>query len=93
VPFHEVHAKISFSAYLVRFSIIELVNGPLAQFAGRDARNYAAISAFVLAWLMVVAAAIAFSTFTYHLNESPGIALGRRLITTRRLLRQARSPI
>jgi peptidoglycan/LPS O-acetylase OafA/YrhL len=85
--------KISFSAYLTHFSMIELVNGPLAQFVGRDARDYAAIGAFVVGWLVVVATTIAFSTFTYYLIEGPGIALGRRVITPRRGLRQARPSI
>ena len=85
--------KVSFSAYLVHFSIIELIEGPLRQFAGRDARDYAAIGAFGLAWLVVVAATIAFSTCTYYLIEAPGIALGRRLITARPRVPQMRSPV
>lgn len=83
--------KVSFSAYLTHFSIIQLVSGPLAQFAGRDARNYAAIGAFALGWLAVVAATIAFSTCTYHLIEGPGIMLGRRVNALRQAVRLAPS--
>jgi peptidoglycan/LPS O-acetylase OafA/YrhL len=81
--------KVSFSAYLIHFSVIELINGPLASFAGRDEHDYAAIGAFALGWLAVVAATIIFSTFTYHLIEDPGIKLGRRVIAMQRGLRRA----
>ncbi len=81
--------KISFSAYLTHFSVIELVAEPLARFAGRDARDYAAIGAFALGWLAVVAATIIFSTLTYHLIEAPGISLGRRVIAVCQGMRRA----
>jgi peptidoglycan/LPS O-acetylase OafA/YrhL len=84
--------KVSFSAYLTHFSIIQLVKGPLARVAGVDVYGYAAIGAFALGWVSVVAATIAFSTCTYHLIERPGIAFGRHVIALRRSLRVARPP-
>jgi peptidoglycan/LPS O-acetylase OafA/YrhL len=81
--------KISFSAYLVHFSVIELISGPLARFSARDKHDYSAILAFTLAWLAVVAITIIFSTCTYYLIEDPGIKLGRRVIALQQRLRRA----
>lgn len=89
-PYAAAMGKVSFSAYLVHFAVLQ----GLALFPGlydAQAVGYAAILAFVLTW--PVAALLTFGTAwcSYWAIEAPGIMLGRALIRRRRADAAARS--
>jgi peptidoglycan/LPS O-acetylase OafA/YrhL len=71
--------KVSFSAYLIHFAIIDVMTVWFPSLSGLQSSGYWAILAFSLVCPLVVALTVAASALTYHLIEEPGIALGRSI--------------
>jgi len=72
--------KVSFSAYLVHFAVIDAFSTAEWAAGFRDQRNYAAILAYGVGWIGVAAVTVGLSAISHHLVEKPGIAIGKKLI-------------
>jgi peptidoglycan/LPS O-acetylase OafA/YrhL len=72
--------KVSYSAYLTHFFVLDKLSGPLMR--GLDGLGLPPHSPlrFASLYLAAVAGTLLLSTVTYHLIESPGQQLGRYLI-------------
>ena len=75
--------RVSFSAYLLHFAVIELVLNRHRSFFHMDAAGWNAIAVFAGATLVVIALTCVFSTITYLTVEKPMMRLAKRLTTKR----------
>ena len=75
--------KVSFSAYLLHFAVIELVLKPHGAFFHLDATGWTAIAVFVGVLAVVVAVTCFFSTVTYLAVEKPMMQVAKRLTRRR----------
>jgi peptidoglycan/LPS O-acetylase OafA/YrhL len=75
--------KVSFSAYLLHFAVIELVLNRHRGFFHLDATSWSAIAVFAGATLVVIAVTCFFSTLTYLAVEKPMMQLAKRLTAKR----------
>lgn len=76
--------KVSFSAYLIHFAVIDGIIQSFPSLSGIGATGYWAILAFCLGWLAVVVMTIAASACSYRFIEEPGMGLGRWMIAAQR---------
>lgn len=74
--------KVSFSAYLLHYAAIEIATSHPRLFH-TDASGMAAVAAFAVAWLAVLAMTFAGAWCTYHAVERPMMALGKNLVRAR----------
>jgi peptidoglycan/LPS O-acetylase OafA/YrhL len=76
--------KVSFSAYLVHFAVLDVFDGFPGAFQVA-ATGYRAILAFCIGWVVAVAAVFVVSSITYRLIELPMMTVGSALNRRRRL--------
>jgi peptidoglycan/LPS O-acetylase OafA/YrhL len=79
----EAIGRVSFSAYLWHFAVLQLLPEQFGNLFHTKATGYAAIFAYACAWVVVVAVTFAVSWCTYQSIELPGIRLCRCLIRWR----------
>ena len=81
--------KVSFSAYLLHFAVIELVLNRHREFFHMDAAGWTAISVFAGTSLVAIALTSVFSTITYLAVEKPMMQLAKRLTSRRAAVQPA----
>ena len=74
--------KVSFSAYLLHFAVIEIAKSHPVLFH-TDAQGMAAVAAFSVTWLVVMVLTFAGAWCTYQALELPMIAIGRNIVRAR----------
>jgi len=75
--------KVSFSAYLLHFAVLQLVVHDFPSVFHTSATGLAAVAAFAGAWCVVMSAIFAASYCTYNGLELPMMKLGSRLVRLR----------
>lgn len=76
--------KVSFSAYLLHFMVIEGILGGSPYFFQTAASGVHAIAAFIAGDLVVIVLTFACAWITYHIIELPMLELGKIIIQARR---------
>lgn len=71
--------KLSYSLYLTHFAILGAMGRSIRYFSGSFLRRESDLF-FIVAFVLIITVAALVSTMTYKVIESPGIALGRRII-------------
>ena len=74
--------RISFSAYLLHFAVLDLLRA-IPGITHTDATGYAAIAAFVVAWPVTVGVTSVLASLSYRFVEQPFIGLGKLLVPVR----------
>lgn len=77
--------QVSFSAYLLHFAVLHKLPVLLPGVFDTGATGWRAIFICLALWLVAVPTVFALSMITYRTVEAPMIALGRRLLETRRV--------
>ena len=75
--------KVSFSAYVLHFAVIDLLLHGNARLFHLDATSWSAIAAFVLGLAAVTVVTFVASSVTYRLIEAPFMAQAKRLTSAR----------
>ncbi len=80
-PLARAMGKVSFSAYLLHFAVLDLLPTAHPSWFGTAASGWRAIPWFFGSWLVVVAVTYCLSWCTHQLVERPFIALGKRALS------------